>query len=343
LGGIEWKPVEIPPRRAKFWQRIRREYELMRTLSHLVTDARGRHLLLLNAFNSTLLALSACRALSRRAPPAQVILHGTLNDLVGWRSRNPIARAVDLRSSMQLAARSKLQYLVLEETIRASVLNVLPRLAGCVGVIPHPVPVGEGSDDPQLPPLPLRIGFLGLASNSKGFPIFIDIARSLKATYPGRIGFHAVGRLPRESQGIDCSALDTPPSLGRLSRTEYVELLRSLHFVCLPFQGSHYQLAASGALLDAVAWSKPIIAFPTPLLQQWCRTSDIGYLCAHTGAMITTVARLIEAFDPSIYLAQARALREIRRSRLPDALAPLYRRLTVGFVSETSVRNQPTR
>src|SRR5262245_29513057 len=164
LGGIEWKSVEIPPRRAKFWQRIRREYQLMRTLSHLVTDARGRRLLLLNAFDSTLLALSACRALSSRAPPAQAILHGTLNDLVGWRSRNPVERALDLRSSMQLAAKSKLQYLVLEETIKASVLDVLPRLARCVEVIPHPVPIGEGNDDPQLPPLPLRVGFLGLAT-----------------------------------------------------------------------------------------------------------------------------------------------------------------------------------
>ena len=338
LGGIEWRAVELPPRGARFWQRIRQECKLMRMLAHVLTDARGRWLLLLNAFDSTLVALFACRVLPMRRFPVQAILHGTLNELVGWRPKNPAARAVDLRSSMQLAASPKLQYLVLEETIKAQVLDLLPRLAGRLEALPHPVPVGEGDDDVQVPPLPLRVGFLGLATESKGFKIFLDIAHSVKAAYPGRVEFHAVGRRPLDDGGTDCSILDTPPSEGRLPRSEYVRLLKNLHFVCLPFQGAHYQLSASGALLDAVAWGKPIIAFRTPLLDQWFKTSDIGYLCGHTGAMISRLGRLVEGFDPGTYVAQARALREIRRSRLPDALAPIYRRLTIGFVSETSTQ-----
>ena len=331
LGAIAWRDVDIPPRHAKIWHRIRPEYELLRTLFQLVTDARGRWLLLLNALDSTLVALSACRALSARPFPAQVILHGTPN---GWRPRNPLARAVDLHSSMRLAARRRLQYLVLEEAMKARVLDLLPSLAGRVEAIPHPVPLGEGDDSSQIPEPPLRVGFLGVASDPDGFGIFLDIARFLKTAYPRQVDFHAVGTWPPDHGGIDCSVLSTPPSKSRLSRAEYVRLVKSLHFVCLPLPGAHCHFSASEALLDAVAWGKPIIALRTPLLGDWSKNSDIGYLCGHTGEMISTLTRLIEGFDPGLYLKQVKALHEIRRSRLPDALAPIYRRLTVGFVSE---------
>ena len=61
-----------------------------------------------------------------------------------------------------------------QERMKARVLDLLPSLAGRVEAIPHPVPLGEGDDSSQIPEPPLRVGFLGVASDPDGLGIFLD-------------------------------------------------------------------------------------------------------------------------------------------------------------------------
>ena len=53
--------------------------------------------------------------------------------------------------------------------------GLAPEPSGRVEAIPHPVPLGEGDDSSQIPEPPLRVGFLGLASDPDGFGIFLDM------------------------------------------------------------------------------------------------------------------------------------------------------------------------
>ena len=49
------------------------------------------------------------------------------------------------------------------------------------------------------------------------------------------------------------------PNNERLSRAEYTDRIKRLHYVCL-FYDSYYDYCASGVLMDSIAWKKPIVA-----------------------------------------------------------------------------------
>ena len=101
--------------------------------------------------------------------------------------------------------------------------------------------------------------------------------------------------------------------------------LAALHYVVLPYEMSYYALSASGVLLDALRWRKPVIAFRTPAVSELAaRFGDIGHICDDEEAMTGTVRALLGRFDPARYEAQRRNLDAAYRSRLPQAVAGEY-------------------
>jgi hypothetical protein len=124
------------------------------------------------------------------------------------------------------------------------------------------------------------------------------------------------------------AVLDHPVAEGQLSREAFRARLAPLHHVFLPLQPAYYRLSASGALLDAITWLKPVIATDLPIIADaFAAHGDIGALCPDLPAMQAALAALVEAPDPARYAAQRAALARAREARLPAVLAARYRRI----------------
>lgn len=88
----------------------------------------------------------------------------------------------------------------------------------------------------------------------------------------------------------------------------------------------HYNRAASGVLLDAIAWGKPVIARKIPIFESiFERYGDIGYLFSDDLDLTRIVEQILQMADRSRYQLQVLNLRTVRKSRAPETLAATYR------------------
>ena len=292
-----WRSSRIPPRRAEFGGRLAVELSLIASAARGAEGATPRLLVLLSGTASTIVAVKLLRAAGRLRVPVQFVLHGAAADLSGWRSRNPLRRVTDLRSAVAMPPRRRIQYVVLEEAILERITHEHPRL---------------GRD------------FVGLATRQKGFDVFLQLAERLTRRHPGRVEFHAIGSRPISEAAVETPFLATAPSATKLSRAEYLDLARRLHYVCLPYQGSHYELTASGVLLDAIANALPVIASRTPTVDRLFEGAEPGHCSRDTDDMERAIEEGIVGLTQERYAREVADMAGWQRSRLPATLAHPY-------------------
>lgn len=292
-------------------------------------------IMLISATSTAIFAASILSRTQRRRIGIQVGLHGNLNDLNGWRSRNPAIRALDTRSALTSRHPDALRFLVLEQAIRTELDRLAPTAAARTDVLELPVNISEIPDVPETElKLPVRIGFVGQATEAKGISSFLEAAGRLKARHGSAVEFHLVGRAISGSDLTRFNILDSPITDQHLPRASFLERLGALHYVFLPYQpNGYYNLSASGALLDAITWLKPIITTQTPIVADlFARYGDIGYLCDDPEQMVAAVEAIVTAPDPRRYQAQRTALIGARQARTPERLAQQYQSiLSKGF------------
>lgn len=282
---------------------------------------------LLSATPTAILAASMLSRLRGGRLGVRVILHGNLNDISGWRPRNPLTRMFDLRATLAAHHPPWLQFIVLEPSIKDEMAKQLPATATSTRVLPHPVNVGEiDRSAPVQLELPLQIGFIGLATDDKGIDFFLEIAADFKMRYGQSVKFHLVGRVPPSIDLARFAVLDSSVSYSSLPRAEFKRRLASLHFAFLPYRNTYYEKSASGALIDAITWLKPLITRRLPVVEQlFAHFGEIGYLCNHDVEMRQALDEVITNMDKDRYARQVAALRMIRATRTPEALAADYR------------------
>ena len=300
----------------------------VRTLRSIVLARSGPTLLIVSSLSAT--GLFAAAAVQRLFGPMRVrvqfVMHGNLASLKhGWRPRNPVHRALGLGPALRYAPGPALRVLVLEETVAEALGREMPQASCHVDVLPHPANEDEAPGGRVLAPVP-QVAMVGLATRAKGADVFIRMAARLQQDIPGRIGLSIIGRLHPDLAAAGTVALAVPPEAAEIDRAVFVERIRAQDYVCLPYAGSYYELAASGSLLDAISCGRPIIAVKGTLLQSlFDRFGDIGFLCADEAEMLAALRRLATAPDPDRYAAQVAAITRLRTSRLPAQLAPAYR------------------
>ena len=223
------------------------------------------------------------------------------------------------------------RFLVLEPHIVGNLVATLPAVAAEIDVIHHPCLVAEVPwQAPSQSAGPLRLGLLGIAGPSKGLDVFARVAQRVVSVAGDAAEFRLIGKVQRGWRDLDLSGISGPRPFSEdwLPRDVFERELANLHYVVLPYNMDYYALAASGVLLDALCWRKPIISFRTPAIDELtARFGEIGHVCADENDMFATVQRLLRGFDDKRYQAQRRNLDAAYRSRLPETLAPDYARL----------------
>ncbi|MCX7383265.1 MAG: hypothetical protein NT133_18040 [Alphaproteobacteria bacterium] len=312
------------------WRRMRHEFALLRAALAAVPAGEPCLLMLLST-TSTAIFATALAARLRPGTRAQIGLHGDLNALTGSRSRHPLRRAFDLHAAMARPWRH-LRFLVLEDAIRDELARLAPSALPRTDVLPLPINAAELPVEPAatLAP-PIRFGFVGQATEAKGITSFLAIARTMKSRHGAAAEFDVIGRADPRHPPPDASDLIAPIATDYLARAEFTRRLAALHYVVLPLQGAYYRLAASGALLDAVTWLKPVIAGQVPIVAPWFTHGDIGHLCADEAEMLAAIDAILTWPDPERYAAQVATMRIARDTRSPAATGQRYSALMRGF------------
>lgn len=316
---------------------VRRGLHEFATIWHALRQVPRGEPCLVYLISATPTCIAAAAAIARIMPQVkavQVGMHGNLSEITGWRSRNPLVRAFDLPSVMSRGGMPKLRYLVLEEAIRRELARIAPAAARRTDVLPLPVNQAEMDLAPdQVLCAPIRVGFVGQATEAKGITPFLAVVEHVKARYGDAILFEVIGRAPPGSDLARFRVLDGPPTHEHLSREAFCARMAGLHYVCLPFQPGYYNLSASGAFIDAMTWLKPVIACHVPIVEDiFAQFGDLGYLCDDADAMSAVFDDIMTRPDPVRYAAQIEALRCARAARMPEALAQDYRAIVArGF------------
>jgi hypothetical protein len=327
-GSIAWREVSPPAAGTGYFNRFLQELGIIWELLKVLPGGSPSRLLLTSAYPSTVLALKVARMVGSYKTPVQVILHG-LSGVVGKRYRHPMRKFQDMKTALTVLSNDNIQYLVLEQTIRQTVLQHLPELSGRVEALEHPISPDEGASHTLDLTEPIRFGFLGLADTAKGFPLFVELANHIGKKYGRRVEFHAIGHVPKGSPPVNgVEVLQTKPGVTLMSRAEFIGALAPIHFVVLPHETASYILTASGVVLDAIAWEKPVIARNMPIFEAMFRKfGDIGYMFRDGAELKNVVEQIVQAVDKTRYRHQALNLRCARKSREPESLAASYREI----------------
>ncbi|MBN8909767.1 MAG: hypothetical protein J0H99_24935, partial [Rhodospirillales bacterium] len=230
LPNIAFMPIEVSQRYRgrthmvsfpRFWQ----EFRTIRTALGKVPHKAGCLVLLTSTTATGTFAAAYAARLSGRRVGVQIGLHGNLSDATGWRPRNPLVRAFDTRSALERRFQVPVRFLVLEPAIRAALQSVLPEASARTDIVRHPINAAEiPTSDPPVPLPPIRIGFVGLGSEAKGFPTFLDIAARVKARHGDRVAFVHVG-VVQAGKTAGCDVLEDPPAHEHLPRAEFARRL----------------------------------------------------------------------------------------------------------------------
>jgi hypothetical protein len=250
-----------------------------------------------------------------------VVLHGMLYHTIGWRSRDPRHRLFDDRSALCVADHPRIRFVALEEIIRTRGVELGRIDPTRCDVWPLVINDEECWDAPHLPdPGRLRIGFLGFATEDKGYPSFLALARAAQARNAGQFEFRAIGGLANHAGGE--MGLVTSAGLG-LDRQAFLAEVRALDFAFLALDDRRYTLTSSGSAVDCFAALKPVIALDGAAVRYYAQSPPIGYIARDA----TELVRLLD--DPGTLANAARYatyranLHLLRAARSPQALAPL--------------------
>ena len=98
---VEFKPTETPPRVQDKDARVRGDAMHAWRMVRAASAAGSRHLIFAGALQGNLIgAKIAGLALGSRRPATILVIHGSLPEVWGWRSRNPLRRRFDMAGAL---------------------------------------------------------------------------------------------------------------------------------------------------------------------------------------------------------------------------------------------------
>jgi glycosyltransferase involved in cell wall biosynthesis len=177
--------------------------------------------------------------------------------------------------------------------------------------------------------LPVKFGFLGAASERKGFLKYLAVVADISKRFPGLASFHLIGRIRKDQKNLNLPGIESlveKPETKRLTRDEYIEKLNNLHYVCL-FYEKAYEFTASGVLLDCISYNKPIIATPLPIFNKLFQDfGNIGYLCRDIECS-EVIEQIIKECNTDKYASQVHNMQKVKNVRTPESLSEKYSEL----------------
>lgn len=266
------------------------------------------------------------RKWTKNYPHLDIVLHAPLMFLDQWRSKNPMRRFLDFPSEMSKRMAPNVRFVTLESAIRDKLIERMPQRLSDTIVLEHPVNTNLQLTSTQncerKSPTSFRVGFLGVASEAKGFSMFLELANLYASD---TMTFHAIGRAGADWSDNKGSCLTTKPAKEMISREEFLIALKSLNIVVLPLEKQFYDWISSGTLLDCIEHNIPVIISTNNIIKDIeKRFGMIGIVCEKKEDFFSffknSPVAVIENMKDSCFENMAR----IRSIRSPKNLSKSY-------------------
>ena len=153
--------------------------------------------------------------------------------------------------------------------------------------------------------------FIGNCLYKKGGESFVKAADIVKRN-SGSI-FEIIGAYDLdESISTNLTLLSNPHEM--IPRNLFNEALEKVTYACFPYPSDTYKFTASGAVLDAVIYLKPIIYIKNDYFDGiFKEAGDIGYRCEDENQFLETIQTLDEKTDIARYKQQVENLKQLQK------------------------------
>lgn len=214
-----------------------------------------------------------------------ICCHGELELLAGLSGKNGLLALMQKKMLFSFFSRpvyKNVHFFVLGESIIENLNSIIPNNIEHFFSINHPYRFGiEQTVMSDFSQSNYRIGIIGLTNKNKGYDLLVRLVQNLDLTNNRLIDLWHIGKLCGDivfmrEKGVYVVERDEN---GNLSRNIYENLVSSLQFVLLLYPMDSYKLTASGAIFEAIANLKPVIALSNPFFEYvFSVMGKIGYL-----------------------------------------------------------------
>lgn len=244
-----------------------------------------------------------------------VTLHGELELIKKPGGQSKIERLYGdiLRNALDRSP-ANIKYLVLGQSIKDQVLKNNILKTDQVLTIEHPYvfpDVDAASYSYQVP----SFGHLGIAKRSKNSQMFFELAdRFSTKVHAGGARFALIGRRWTDITLPPDSSVEYATSTEFLDRATYLNRLESIQYAVFFYDDEHYGMTGSGAIMDAIAFNKPIICLRNSYFANLFALTDVqpGWIFNTFEELCDKVSQITDGRESSTYAMQVDALKEIK-------------------------------
>lgn len=210
-----------------------------------------------------------------------VVCHGELGYLFSkHRVSSPLFWYTSfLRPFFAYSMPETLKLILLGPSIVKNFTAHYPKLLPNILTVNHPYIFNQNQPQVRKVSSIVRFGWVGVATEAKGFPIFDEITRYFSAHYPKQFSAHFVGWHPFSEEAYPQIHFASRAHVF-LDRGIFNQAVSQLDYILFFYNNSQYQYTASGAIFDAIQHNKFIIALHNDYFESiFSACGPIGFLC----------------------------------------------------------------
>ncbi len=186
-----------------------------------------------------------------------------------------------------------LKFIVLGDSILVNLKPLIsPELAEVFYSIDHPItPLEDSTRNESHFSGVVNVGVVGTVNTYKGGEELADIVSAVGSH--SQVRFSVIGTVQGDAAQLRSAGIVLPAEPSRpVPEPEFSEAVGALDFILLLYPADTYRLIASGAVLEALRFGKPVIAYRTAYFEYLFRKfGAFGYLVDTRDEMIDVLKR----------------------------------------------------
>ncbi|MEZ0184332.1 hypothetical protein AB9T89_18970 [Flavobacterium oncorhynchi] len=137
----------------------------------------------------------------------------------------------------------------------------------------------------------LNIATVGTMNKTKGLLNFVKFANKINPLVKGKVNISVIGLVSENYNLFDGSCIElTPDNKVSLSRNDFDNRVNDLDYILFFYPKDSYTITASGAIMDAINFEKPILALNNSYFQYiFSKYGAFGFLFDTVDEMVSKV------------------------------------------------------
>lgn len=335
---VRYRETTIPPEGLYNYERLAPDFRLCRNVFHAAHKNHANTIIFCSVTTPSLISIKALLR-SYRDILCLVVPHDILQEVTRLPWLEPDRLFFWFRLWISLGNTHWLRYVVLGSRIEERLKRYVPRVSSYVSSIDHPYFFSDDVSPEPFADHAIRFGSYGIGSLEKGTDIFFRLAeevQSAKTTY--KPTFTLIGYIDKRMKDVPHGSVNIPSSDVPLDQEAYAKYGSGIDYALVFYRPNAYELRASGAILDAFSFLKPIIALKSPLSEYYFnKMGDIGYLCENYDAARDTVLDILETRPTDRYRQQQENILTQRVQFSPAGVSAKFRSLLQASTQKVDI------